>query len=131
MQNDKGKGPFYSFRPPEIPTQPSVLERERDLVFDDLRINKRLQIGFMSADENPEDPDESWVDEMVHGYTTVNNELMHSVPKDPNAAWRVFVFLNSLGIERLLEDDLNSSERVTIEWFLALTVSILVSMFSS
>lgn len=128
---DKGKGPFYSFRPPDIPTEPSTLSQQRDYVFDDLRINKNLQIGFMTQDESPENPSEPMftADGMLHGFTDVNTEYMQSEDKDPNATWRVFIFLDLVAMERLLEGDLNSSEREVIQWCLALVVRTPASIF--
>ncbi|CAG8983259.1 hypothetical protein HYALB_00002695 [Hymenoscyphus albidus] len=119
---------WFSFRPPDTPTPAATLARTTDAIFEDLRNQKMLQIGFMIRNESPEGPDDSIKGlDGCAGYSTVNYKHMFRAMKnnDTSAAWRVFIWLHSKGVERLLVDNLSNSERYTIEWKIALTDSII------
>jgi len=75
----------------------------------------------MIASEHPEGPEKDPEDSL--GLTVTNYDYMMYGDLDPNASWRVFVFVNLSRLELLMRDDLNTAERMTIQWEVANTVS--------
>jgi hypothetical protein len=99
------------------------LEQQRDYVFKILRTKFRLKYGFMIASESPEGPEKDPEDAL--GITVTNADYMQYDP-EPIKSWRICVFINLSQLELLMRDDLNTAERMTIQWAVADTVSTIL-----
>ena len=99
------------------------LEQQRDDVFKILCTKFRLKYGFMIVSESPEGPENDPVD--AFGITVTNADYMQYDP-EPKKSWRIFVFINLSQLELLMRDDLNTAERMTIQWAVANTVSTIL-----
>lgn len=89
--------------------------RDRDDVFEELMTTYNCQFGFMKRHEDPRDSDPCPVG--VHGLTYANDfdPRLGEIPQ-------FFVNLCIEDLEPLLAN-VNSSERMCVEWFIAETVS--------
>jgi hypothetical protein len=118
---DKNETGLQSFHPKGFAKQ--ELARQRDSIFETLRTTFGMQYGFMIPTESPEGPERD-SDDLHHslGLTVTNHDYMIYGPDDPNKRWKVFIFINLSQPELLMRKDLNSAERMTIEWSIATTV---------
>jgi hypothetical protein len=96
------------------------LEQQRDDLFKILCTKFWLKYGFMIVSESPEGPENDPVD--AFGITVTNADYMQYDPESKKS-WRIFVFINLSQLELLMRDDLNTAERMTIQWAVANTVS--------
>ncbi|EKD17696.1 uncharacterized protein L3040_003578 [Drepanopeziza brunnea f. sp. 'multigermtubi'] len=94
---------------------------DRDMAFGVMQNRYQYTFGFMRHDEDPMDPGEDPPGKTL-AYTGTNSEYMRYDPT-PNKLPRLFTWLSLHEFELLLRDDLNSAERMSIEWSIANTIS--------
>jgi hypothetical protein len=99
------------------------LGQQRDYVFKILRTKFRLKYGFMIVSESPEGPEKDPEDAL--GITVTNADYMQHDPESKKS-WCICVFINLSQLELLMRDDLNTAERMTIQWAVADTVSAIL-----
>jgi hypothetical protein len=77
----------------------------------------------MIVSESPEGPEKDPEDAL--GITVTNADYMQHDPESKKS-WRICVFINLSQLELLMRDDLNTAERMTIQWAVADTVSAIL-----
>ncbi len=98
----------------------------RDRIFSELSTKLRYMFGFMIQKESPWDPNEAIYP--AYGITSLNFEYME-LSAAPNKTWRCATFLNTMGVEHLMRADINSAEKMMIQWEIAHVVRSL-SLFA-
>lgn len=103
---------------------PVATAAARDRVFLLLQQQYSYLFGFMNPHvEHPSGPDQD-ADEALgaHALTITNRFFMKFNTTVPNKTWKVFTFLDIDLPEMLLRTDLNSAERMQIQWLIGNTV---------
>ncbi|KAG4440734.1 hypothetical protein IFR05_003778 [Cadophora sp. M221] len=115
---DQDRDDLYSFRPrpPVQFSTPTATPVDRDMAFALLQNRFKYTFGFMKPGENPTDPSED--SNGAIGITITNDDYMRYDPR-PGKLPRVFTWLEYSDFEHLLRNDLNSAERMCIEWAIA------------
>ncbi|CZS92786.1 uncharacterized protein RCO7_10200 [Rhynchosporium graminicola] len=118
---DQGRNDLYSFqaRPAIQFGQPTASPIDRDKAFSILQHQFKYTFGFMKFGEDPQGSEH---DPEASAMTSTNYDYMRYDPT-PNKIPRVFTWLDYAGFEHLLRDDLNSAERMCIEWSVANTIA--------
>lgn len=104
---------FHCRRPEEFKESADA----RNSILKKLEYDFGFQLGFSKAGENP--CDDSLRASSTYGITTWN--FLHC-STNLGAKKRIFVFLTYKSFAPLLEDNLNSSEKMSIQWLMAQTV---------
>ncbi|CZR68810.1 uncharacterized protein PAC_18710 [Phialocephala subalpina] len=81
-----------------------------------LRTTLRCRFAFMDSDEDPED--HSQPGDVAYAMTSFNSAYMRR-SQDPNKQWRVFIWLDRHIVEPLLRADVNSADKLMIQWHIA------------
>ncbi|KAL2071981.1 hypothetical protein VTL71DRAFT_11324 [Oculimacula yallundae] len=123
-QEDQVRDDLYSFRPrPLIQFRSSTATTaDRDRMFNLLSNQYHYTFGFMSPLEDPTDPAQG---NTAIGVTATNRDYMRFHPTHPNLNKipKVFTFLDLSELEHILRGDLNSAEKMCIEWGMANTIA--------
>lgn len=109
-----------SFHRTATPTDINAIAARRDVEFEILRSRRRYTFAICLDFEDPQEPT---VGERFGSFaaTCMNARHMGNKPgNDPG--WRIFTFLNFQRLAQLRQDDLNGSERMSLEWDVANTV---------
>lgn len=94
---------------------------DRDRAFHVLQNDYHYTFAFMRQDENPMDPNDD-PPGAVLGITS-SNDLYMQYDASPDKVPRLYTWLSIKEFEFLLRDDLNSAERMSIEWSIANTIT--------
>ena len=111
------------------------MENARDLLLGELSMKWRFQLGFKIPTEDPRGPDVVDPTKTPHdsmAVTAPNRDEMHHAdindpaqyPNGDTRKWGIFTWIDVRSVETLRRKDLNVSEKMSIEWNLASTVSI-------
>lgn len=120
---DQGRDDLFFFRPRPVvqfSTQ-SATTNSRDVAFGLLQHKYKYTFGFMKQGENPADPSEASTGAV--GITITNDEYMQ-FDTAQNKIPKVFTWVDYSDFEHLLRNDLNSAEKMCLEWAIANTVNI-------
>lgn len=101
---------------------PVTTAAHRDRVFELLITKWNLTYGFSSPTEDVRGPHHGPVKDAAYGETLLNMEQM-MYETETNPSWGIWIFLNYAEIEALMRDDINSVDRMSLEWLVATTVS--------
>lgn len=99
------------------------LAQQREAVFNMLISHFNYTFGFFVAYEHPIGPELEKMENGVYAITFTNSLHMQFDNHIPDKKPRVFTFLGTAFPEMLFRTDLNSTERMQIEWHIANTVS--------
>lgn len=77
----------------------------------------KCQFGFMDADESPVNPALAPAPK-CYALTTWNDTFM-TRSNNPNKEWRVFIWFDYNMVEPLLRNDINSADRMMVQWHVA------------
>jgi hypothetical protein len=105
---------------------PKVVASQRDRLFSHLQENFGYRFGFMNPGvEHPLGPDQDAADVQEAYAVTFTNRahILHDIHIIPRY-WRVYTYLDLNIPEILFREDLNSAERMQIQWQIANTVRI-------
>ncbi|KAH7370195.1 hypothetical protein BKA65DRAFT_445034 [Rhexocercosporidium sp. MPI-PUGE-AT-0058] len=118
---DHGRDDLYSFRPrPAVQfSKPTVTPIDRDKVFALLQNRFKYTFGFMKPGENPTESEDATGAVAI---TITNDDYIRYDPT-PGKLPRVFTWLDYSDFEHLLRSDLNSAEKMCIEWSIANTIA--------
>ena len=117
-----------SFHRTTTPTALNNVAARRDIVFEILRSRRRYTLAFCSEHEDPRGP--TYGQGLQPFATTcLNAQHMQDQPAN-HPGWRIFTFMNLRRLAQLRQNDLNVSERMSLEWNVANTVDSSPLMFS-
>ncbi|KAL5323693.1 hypothetical protein ACEPPN_008234 [Leptodophora sp. 'Broadleaf-Isolate-01'] len=119
---DQDRDDLHSFRPRSAVqfSTATATPADRDKVFALLQNRFKYTFGFMAPGENPTDPSEDATGAVA--ITITNDDYIRYDPT-PEKLPRVFTWLEYSDFEHLLRSDLNSAERMCIEWSIANTIA--------
>lgn len=80
----------------------------------------KCRFGFMDADESPINPALAPAPK-CYALTTWNDTYMRR-SNNPNREWRVFIWVDRNMVEPLLRTDINSADRMMVQWHAANSV---------
>lgn len=106
---------------PQSDYDPAVTAARRERTFELLITKWNLTYGFSSPTEDIRGPHHDY-SHAPYAETFLNVEQME-YDKDTNPSWGIWIYLNYATIEALMRDDMNSVDRMSLEWQTATTVS--------
>jgi hypothetical protein len=100
---------------------PDTAAARRDRVFELLISKWNFTLGFSSPTEDVRGPHFDDENGPSYGCTLVNQEQM-SYEKETSPMWGIWSYMVYTDAEHLFRDDLNSADRMCVQWVIATTV---------